>query len=68
MHDFINIYISIHFYYIATKESVFINMNKPKFSLVKAQKAVEISSKIEGHKIQSRKSTQRKRAKSKSKN
>lgn len=26
-------------------------MNKPKFSLDKAQKAVEISSKIEGHKI-----------------
>lgn len=43
-------------------------MNKPKFSLEKAQKAVEISSKIEGHKIQSRKSNQRKRAKSKSKN
>ena len=43
------------------------NMNKPKFSLEKAQKAVEISSKIEGHKIQSRKPSQRKRAKSKSK-
>ncbi|MBZ0179058.1 MAG: hypothetical protein K8F36_07190 [Melioribacteraceae bacterium] len=62
------IYISLYFYYIAQKESEFITMNKPKFSLEKAQKAVEISSKIEGHKIQSRKSNQRKRAKSKSKN
>ncbi|MDX9924350.1 MAG: hypothetical protein RBS48_06250 [Ignavibacteriaceae bacterium] len=26
-------------------------MNKPKFSLKKAKRAVEISSKIEGHKI-----------------
>jgi len=43
-------------------------MNKPKFSLAKAQKAVEISSKIEGHKIQRSKSLHRKRAKSKAKN
>ena len=40
-------------------------MNKPKFSLEKAQKTVEISSKIEGHKIPKRKSTTSKRAKSK---
>ncbi len=43
-------------------------MNKPKFSLEKAQKAVENSSKIEGHKIQHRKVKQHKRAKSKTKN
>ncbi len=43
-------------------------MNKPKFSLDKAQKAVEISSRIEGHKIQRRKTNSRKRAKSKTKN
>lgn len=42
-------------------------MNKPKFSLEKAKKAVEISSKIEGHKIQREKPHQNKRAKSKSK-
>ena len=40
-------------------------MNKPKFSLEKAQKAVEVSSKIEGHKIQRKKQEQPKRAKSK---
>jgi len=40
-------------------------MNKPKFSLNKAKKAVEISSKIEGHKIPVKKSTGSKRAKSK---
>jgi len=40
-------------------------MNKPKFSLEKAQKTVEISSKIEGHKIPRRKSNTAKRAKSK---
>jgi len=50
------------------KENELMKMNKPKFSLEKAQKAVEISSKIEGHKIQRRKSSQRKRAKSKPKN
>jgi len=44
-------------------------MNKPKFSLNKARKTVEVSSKIEGHKIQQQQqSTQRKRAKSKAKN
>jgi len=40
-------------------------MNKPKFSLDKAKKAVEISSKIEGHKIPIKKSASPKRAKSK---
>ena len=40
-------------------------MNKPKFSLDKAQKTVEISSKIEGHKIPRRKSDNIKRAKAK---
>jgi hypothetical protein len=40
-------------------------MNKPKFSLEKAQKTVEISSKIEGHKIPRRKSQTAKRAKAK---
>ena len=46
-----------------------INMNKPRFSLQKAKKTVEISSKIEGHKIQSRKPTnQRKKTSSKTKN
>lgn len=30
-------------------------MNKPKFSLEKAQKAVEVSSQIEGHKIPNKK-------------
>jgi hypothetical protein len=44
------------------------NMNKPNFSLNKARKTVEISSKIEGHKIQHSKTTQRKRTKSKAKN
>jgi len=43
-------------------------MNKPKFSLDKAQKTVDISSKIEGHKIPKRKSNNRKRAKAKVKN
>lgn len=43
-------------------------MNKPKFSLEKAQKTVEISSKIEGHKIKSSNPSKIKRAKSKSKN
>lgn len=62
------IYISVCFYYIAKKESEFITMNKPKFSLEKAQKTVEISSKIEGHKIKSSKPSKIKRAKSKSKN
>jgi len=39
-------------------------MNKPKFTLDKAQKAVEISSKIEGHK----KTDNSKRVKAKVKN
>ena len=43
-------------------------MNKPRFSLDKAQKAVEISSKIEGHKIPQKKTNSSKRAKSKVKN
>ena len=43
-------------------------MNKPRFSLDKAQKAVEISSKIEGHKIPRKKAINSKRAKSKVKN
>jgi len=40
-------------------------MNKPKFSYKKARKAVEISSKIEGHKISAKKSSRAKREKSK---
>jgi len=40
-------------------------MNKPKFSLDKAQKAVEISSKIEGHNIPRKKTNKSKRAKAK---
>lgn len=68
MHVLIIIYISLYFYYIVNKESEFMTMKKPKFSLEKARNAVEISSKIEGHKIKSRKPGQRKRAKSKSKN
>ena len=40
-------------------------MNIPKFSLDKAKKAVEISSKIEGHKIPLKKSAGTKKAKSK---
>lgn len=43
-------------------------MNKSKFSLDKAQKAVEISSKIEGHKIPRKKINNTKRAKVKVKN
>jgi len=43
-------------------------MNKPRFSLNKAQKAVDISSKIEGHKIPRKKSSNSKRTKSKVKN
>ena len=43
-------------------------MNKPNFSLDKAQKAVVISSKIEGHKIPRKKTRNTKRAKSKLKN
>ena len=42
-------------------------MNKPKFSFEKALKAVEISSKIEGHKIPNRKSITPKKDKSKAK-
>ncbi|HRN26942.1 MAG TPA: hypothetical protein PL018_10285 [Ignavibacteriaceae bacterium] len=38
-------------------------MNKPKFSLAKTQRVVEISSKIEGHKIPSKKRTDRKKVK-----
>jgi len=38
-------------------------MNKPKFSLEKAKKTVEISSKIEGHKIPRRKARVSKRVK-----
>ena len=37
-------------------------MNKPKFSLKKAKKTVEISSKTEGHKIISKKASSKKRA------
>jgi len=40
-------------------------MNKPKFSLEKAQKTVDITSKIEGHKIHRKKSNNTKRAKAK---
>ena len=40
-------------------------MNKPKFSLDKAQKAVEISSKIEGHKIPKKNAAHSKRIKEK---
>lgn len=40
-------------------------MNKPKFSLDKAQKAVEISSKIEGHKIPRKNAANSKRIKAK---
>ena len=43
-------------------------MNKPKFSLHKAIKAVEISSRIEGHKIPKKKSSNRSRNKNKIKN
>ncbi len=43
-------------------------MNKPKFSLDKAIKAVEISSRIEGHKIPKSKSSKRSRNKNKIKN
>ncbi len=42
-------------------------MNKPKFSLAKAKKAVLISSKIEGHKIKRSNTYKRKTAKSKTK-
>ena len=41
-------------------------MNKPKFSINKAKRAVEISSKIEGHKIPRRAENNSKRAKAKS--
>ena len=37
-------------------------MNKTKFSLAKAKRAVEISSKIEGHKIPRKKAKTSKRA------
>lgn len=47
--------------FFSKKESF---MNKPKFSSRKAQKAVEISSKIEGHKIP-RNATTAKRSKNK---
>ncbi len=40
-------------------------MNKTKFSIDKAQKAVEISSKIEGHKIPQKTTTKQKRVKAK---
>jgi hypothetical protein len=43
-------------------------MNKAKFSLVKAQKAVEISSRIEGHKIPQKKAISQKGTKIKAKN
>lgn len=43
-------------------------MNKPKFSLHKAVKAVEISSRIEGQKIPKRKSPHLTRDKNKIKN
>lgn len=42
-------------------------MKKPKFQLAKAIKAVEVSSRIEGHKISSEKTTTRKRTKTKEK-
>jgi hypothetical protein len=41
-------------------------MNKPKFSIKKAKRTVEISSKIEGHKTPRKASTTSKRAKVKS--
>ncbi|MEO8233038.1 MAG: hypothetical protein ABI638_12195 [Ignavibacteriota bacterium] len=40
-------------------------MNKPKFSLAKAQKVVEISSKIEGHKIPPKKKNDHNKVKAK---
>lgn len=40
-------------------------MNKPKFSIDKAMKAVEVSSKIEGHKISGKRAAKTKRNKSK---
>jgi len=40
-------------------------MNKPKFSLAKAKKAVLISSKIEGHKVKHGLNVNRKKVKSK---
>lgn len=40
-------------------------MNKPKFSLEKAKRAVEISSKIEGHKISTNKADKTKKPKAK---
>jgi hypothetical protein len=43
-------------------------MNKPTFTLEKARKAVEISSKIEGQKIPHKKKNNSKRAKAKAKN
>ena len=43
-------------------------MNKPKFSSEKTLKTVEISSKIEGHKIPKTKSITQKRVKNKVKN
>ena len=42
-------------------------MNKPTYTLEKARKAVEISSKIEGHKIPRKKRNKPKRAKAKAK-
>ncbi|MDA3860997.1 MAG: hypothetical protein PF445_07200 [Melioribacteraceae bacterium] len=41
-------------------------MNKPKFSIKKAKRAVEISSRIEGHKTTRKASNNSKRAKTKS--
>ena len=43
-------------------------MKIPKFSIDKAQKAVIVSSKIEGHKIPRKKTSNAKRAKSKVEN
>jgi hypothetical protein len=43
-------------------------MNKPKFSFKKALRTVEISSRIEGHKIPRNKTSSQKRSKSKEKN
>ncbi len=66
---FLIFYFHFTFCILDKENKKIMNMNKPKFSLQKARKTVEISSKIEGHKIQSRKPTnQRKKARSKTKN
>ena len=56
----------IIFYYIFSQRKGK-KMNKPKFSVEKAQKTVEISSKIEGYKIPRNKTASNKRSKIKAK-